>query len=98
MIDVSSVQASAFTEANIVDVGSYEELKAAVAERKWARGPWAGLTLASHCFQTFKCIVWQVNMSAALGKSICQQHLLRVNDNIYMCDFQGCLMTRGQDV
>lgn len=29
-------------EANIVDVSSCEELKAAVAERKWARGPWAG--------------------------------------------------------
>ena len=47
MIGVLSVQASAFTEANIVDVGSYEELKAAVAERKWARGPWAGHALAS---------------------------------------------------
>jgi prolyl-tRNA synthetase len=53
MIDGLSVQASAFTEANIVDVGSYEELKAAVAERKWARGPWAGHALPSHCFQTF---------------------------------------------
>jgi len=47
LIDVLRVQASTFTEANIVDVGSYEELKAAVAERKWARGPWAGHALAS---------------------------------------------------
>lgn len=39
------MQAEAFTEANIVNVSSYEELKAAVAERKWARGPWAGLYL-----------------------------------------------------
>ena len=70
MIGVLSVQASAFTEANIVDVGSYEELKAAVAERKWARGPWAGHALPSHCFQTFKCIVRQVNMSAALAESL----------------------------
>ena len=36
------MQAKAFTESNIVDVSSYDELKAAVAERKWARGPWAG--------------------------------------------------------
>lgn len=36
------LQAEAFTEANIVDVSSYKELKAAVAERKWARGHWAG--------------------------------------------------------
>lgn len=36
------VQARAFTESNITEVSSYEELKAAVAERKWARGAWAG--------------------------------------------------------
>ncbi|GBF87895.1 prolyl-tRNA synthetase [Raphidocelis subcapitata] len=35
-------QATAFRDANIVDVASYEELKAAVAEGKWARGGWAG--------------------------------------------------------
>ncbi|WIA20581.1 hypothetical protein OEZ85_004969 [Tetradesmus obliquus] len=34
--------ATAFRDANIVDVSSYEELKAAVAEGKWARGGWAG--------------------------------------------------------
>ncbi|KAL3138343.1 Proline--tRNA ligase, chloroplastic/mitochondrial [Trebouxia sp. C0010 RCD-2024] len=34
--------AQAFTDSNIVDVSSYEELQAAVAERKWARGAWAG--------------------------------------------------------
>eukprot|EP00271_Cylindrocystis_brebissonii_P015642 TRINITY_DN385_c0_g12_i2.p1 TRINITY_DN385_c0_g12~~TRINITY_DN385_c0_g12_i2.p1 ORF type:complete len:369 (-),score=103.92 TRINITY_DN385_c0_g12_i2:256-1362(-) len=34
--------ATAFRDSNIVDVKSYEELKAAVAEGKWARGPWAG--------------------------------------------------------
>jgi hypothetical protein len=27
--------------SNIVDVSSYEELKAAIAEGKWARGPWS---------------------------------------------------------
>lgn len=35
-------EAQAFTESNTVDVSSYDELKAAIAERKWARGPWAG--------------------------------------------------------
>jgi hypothetical protein len=29
-------------DANIVDVSSYDELKAAVAAGKWARGGWAG--------------------------------------------------------
>jgi len=33
--------AAAFRDASIVDVGSYEELKAAIAEGKWARGGWA---------------------------------------------------------
>jgi hypothetical protein len=27
--------------SNIVDVSSYEELKEAIAEGKWARGPWS---------------------------------------------------------
>lgn len=35
-------EAREFRDANIVDVASYEELQAAVAEGKWARGPWAG--------------------------------------------------------
>lgn len=34
-------QATEFRDANIVDVKSYEELKAAVEAGKWARGPWA---------------------------------------------------------
>lgn len=34
-------QATAFRDSNIVDVASYEELKAAVAAGKWARGGWA---------------------------------------------------------
>ncbi|PNH09181.1 Proline--tRNA ligase [Tetrabaena socialis] len=34
-------QAAAFRDENIVDVASYEELKAAVAAGKWARGGWA---------------------------------------------------------
>ena len=33
-------------DANIVDVSSYEELKAAVGDGKWARGPWAGQCFA----------------------------------------------------
>jgi prolyl-tRNA synthetase len=35
-------RATAFRDSNIVDVSSYEELKEAVKEGKWARGPWAG--------------------------------------------------------
>jgi prolyl-tRNA synthetase len=35
-------EAAAFRDANIVDVATYDELKAAIADGKWARGPWAG--------------------------------------------------------
>jgi prolyl-tRNA synthetase len=35
-------EATAFRDANIVDVASYAELQAAIAAGKWARGPWAG--------------------------------------------------------
>jgi len=34
--------ATAFRDANIVDVASYAELQEAVAQGKWARGAWAG--------------------------------------------------------
>ncbi|GMH10686.1 hypothetical protein Nepgr_012527 [Nepenthes gracilis] len=30
-----------FRDSNIVDVSSYDELKAAICEGKWARGPWS---------------------------------------------------------
>ena len=39
-------EATAFRDANIVDVASYEELKQAIEDGRWARGPWAG----QHCF------------------------------------------------
>jgi prolyl-tRNA synthetase len=35
-------EARAFRDANIVDVRSYDELKAAIADGKWARGGWEG--------------------------------------------------------
>lgn len=35
-------RATAFRDSNIVDVSSYEELKEAIKEGQWARGPWAG--------------------------------------------------------
>ena len=35
-------EATAFRDANIVDVASYDELRSAIEEGKWARGPWAG--------------------------------------------------------
>lgn len=34
-------KAISFRDSNIVDVNSYEELKAAIASGKWARGPWS---------------------------------------------------------
>ncbi|XP_062187132.1 proline--tRNA ligase, chloroplastic/mitochondrial-like isoform X2 [Phragmites australis] len=34
-------KAIAFRDSNIVDVSSYGELKEAIAEGKWARGPWS---------------------------------------------------------
>ncbi|KMS99287.1 hypothetical protein BVRB_2g046160 [Beta vulgaris subsp. vulgaris] len=33
--------AASFRDSNIVDVSSYEELKAAISDGKWARGPWS---------------------------------------------------------
>ena len=35
-------QATAFRDGRIVDVASYDELKAVVADGRWARGRWAG--------------------------------------------------------
>ena len=35
-------QATAFRDANIVDVSSYDDLQAAIAAGRWARGRWAG--------------------------------------------------------
>ncbi|WOK94192.1 proline--tRNA ligase, chloroplastic/mitochondrial isoform X1 [Canna indica] len=34
-------KATSFRDSNIVDVNSYEELKEAIAQGKWARGPWS---------------------------------------------------------
>ncbi|KAG6500789.1 hypothetical protein ZIOFF_040644 [Zingiber officinale] len=34
-------RAISFRDSNIVDVNSYEELKAVIAQGKWARGPWS---------------------------------------------------------
>ncbi|PSS33044.1 Proline--tRNA ligase [Actinidia chinensis var. chinensis] len=34
-------RATSFRDSNIVDVNSYDELKAAISEGKWARGPWS---------------------------------------------------------
>ncbi|MFS7914419.1 putative proline--tRNA ligase [Helianthus anomalus] len=35
-------KAIAFRDSNIVDVSSYDELKEAISQGKWARGPWVG--------------------------------------------------------
>ncbi|XP_059434470.1 proline--tRNA ligase, chloroplastic/mitochondrial [Corylus avellana] len=34
-------QATLFRDSNIVDVSSYDELKVAISQGKWARGPWS---------------------------------------------------------
>ncbi|XP_057951830.1 proline--tRNA ligase, chloroplastic/mitochondrial isoform X1 [Malania oleifera] len=34
-------RATSFRDSNIVDVSSYDELKAAISKGKWARGPWS---------------------------------------------------------
>ncbi|KAF5198307.1 Proline--trna ligase [Thalictrum thalictroides] len=34
-------KAEAFRDSNIVDVNSYDELKVAISQGKWARGPWS---------------------------------------------------------
>ena len=45
--------ATAFRDANIVDVASYDELRSAIEEGKWARGPWAGDDgHAMHCLSS----------------------------------------------
>ena len=38
-------EATAFRDANIIDVSSYAELREAIAAGKWARGWWAGAAL-----------------------------------------------------
>ncbi len=40
-------EATAFRDANIVDVESYDDLKAAIEAGKWARGRWAGVLPAT---------------------------------------------------
>ncbi|KAL8126161.1 hypothetical protein AgCh_013444 [Apium graveolens] len=34
--------ATSFRDSNIVDVSTYDELKEAISQGKWARGPWSG--------------------------------------------------------
>ena len=57
-------EATAFRDANIVDVASYEELKQAIEDGRWARGPWAG----QH---------WSLHTGAPVP---CEQHWARILD------------------
>lgn len=43
------------TFRNIVDVNSYNELKAAISEGKWARGPWSARYVV--LYPLFPCII-----------------------------------------
>ncbi|KAL3529220.1 hypothetical protein ACH5RR_008542 [Cinchona calisaya] len=38
-------RATSFRDSNIVDVSSYDELKEAIAQGKWARGPCCALVM-----------------------------------------------------
>lgn len=54
-------EATAFRDANIVDVTTLDELKAAVEEGKWARGGWAGsdeqeTSIKTETGATLRCI------------------------------------------
>jgi len=42
-------EATAFRDANIVDVASYAELREAVTAGRWARGWWAGARPSLAC-------------------------------------------------
>ena len=42
-------EATAFRDANIVDVETYDDLKSAIEAGKWARGRWAGLQTPLRC-------------------------------------------------
>ena len=50
-------QATAARDANIVDVASFDELRAAVGAGKWARGPWAGARPESRAVQRHPCLM-----------------------------------------
>lgn len=75
MPDLAFMQAQAFTDANIVDVSSYQELKDAVVERKWARGPWAGQALPTQLLLTATRALYMSTISK--GRLLPCHHLLR---------------------
>ncbi|KAF6149440.1 hypothetical protein GIB67_016978 [Kingdonia uniflora] len=52
-------KAKIFRDGNIVDVSSYDELKSAIAQGKWARGPWSGSDVKP---RRFKRIMGQVRV------------------------------------
>jgi len=55
-------EATAFRDANIVDVQTYDELKTAIEAGKWARGRWAGV-MECLCLCGLPLILLQLLMS-----------------------------------
>ncbi|KAG2709824.1 hypothetical protein I3843_05G235000 [Carya illinoinensis] len=57
-------QATSFRDSNIVDVSSYDELKLAISQGKWARGPWSAsdedeLKVKEETGATIRCFPFQ---------------------------------------
>lgn len=49
-LDIRNTDMKWIFASNIVDVSSYEELKAAISDGKWARGPWSARSSSFLCF------------------------------------------------
>ncbi|KAG5100309.1 hypothetical protein JHK82_045361 [Glycine max] len=57
-------RAIAFRDSNIVDVSTYDDLKAAISQGKWARGPWSAsdedeLTVKEETGATIRCFPFE---------------------------------------
>ena len=63
--------AKAFRDANIREVATYEELKNAVVEGFWARGPWAGRALMPGTQHAVECSRDMHALSFSEGSTKC---------------------------
>ncbi|KAL8166764.1 hypothetical protein V2J09_008263 [Rumex salicifolius] len=62
--------ATSFRDSNIVDVSSYDELKAAISAGKWARGPWSGRLLNKSVDQRMAEVFGLDNVPSARAANI----------------------------
>lgn len=58
-------EATAFRDANIRDVSSFEDLREAIEGGYWARGPWAGQVLMKPLFRATVPLQSRVNASVS---------------------------------